>query len=99
MDEYDGDYTDGDDNLDGEEDLTTATLMSVHLDTFLEKRYKWYHMTKQRLPRVIRLVVELLMDIFSITYHSLMFWAKHGGEIFEDMVIHAREISLGTAIS
>lgn len=75
------------------------TLMSVHLDTFLEKRYEWYGRTMNQLPRVIRWVVLVLMDILSIHYNCLLFWARNGGEIWEKMIANARAVSQGAISS
>ena len=91
----DDDYEDYDEE-DDEDELQTSTLMSVHLDTFLDKRYEWYHMRRDQLPKPIRYVVGWLMDLLGIHYHCLMFWLKNHNEVLENLINVARQVSQGS---
>ena len=73
-----------------DEENDTATLMSVHLDTFLDKRYEWYSKTQAELPRGIRQLVLFLMDLLSVPFNTLMFLSKNANMWLQDMIKHAQ---------
>ena len=82
------DATDGPDDED-DEDLDTSTLMSVHLDTFLDQRYEWYSKVLEQLPRVIQQLVHCLMDLLDVPFNTLMFLSRDATSWLRQMVLHA----------
>ena len=82
------DTTDGADD-DDDEELDTSTLMSVHLDTFLDQRYEWYSRVLEQLPRVIQKLVHCLMELLNVPFNTLMFLSKNADSWLRDMVLHA----------
>ena len=82
------DATDGPDDED-DEDLDTSTLMSVHLDTFLDQRYEWYSKVLDQLPRVIQQLVHCLMDLLDVPFNTLMFLSRDATSWLRQMVLHA----------
>lgn len=57
---------------DDDDELDTSTLMSVHLDTFLDQRYEWYSKTLPQLPRVLQRLVLCLMELLNVPFSTLM---------------------------
>ena len=67
----------------------TETLMSIHLDTFLDQRYEWYSKRMEQLPGCIRKLVYHLMSLLSVPFNTLMFLAKNSDMWLQDMIKHA----------
>ncbi len=99
-DETDGEYDEEAAQLDQEQEESNAhTLMSVHLDTFLEKRYPEIKETVKELPRVARWVFNFYVDVFTIGYNCAMFWYKNGRDFINDAFENARVIQKGAGMA